>query len=127
MPGYARNRGTAPKRYQCHLCGHLFSRRYNLVTHARVHENARDRPYVCSEPGCGATFYRPPDLLRHATVHSKEKPYQCQDCQKWFTRKDALKRHICTLMLLKVPSSLVLIESIPFPVVKGCQAPTEGL
>ncbi|KAJ3342954.1 hypothetical protein HDU93_000613 [Gonapodya sp. JEL0774] len=98
MPGYARNRGTAPKKYQCHQCGHLFSRRYNLVTHARVHEDSRDRPYVCSEPGCGATFYRPPDLQRHATVHTKDKPYQCADCLKWFTRKDALKRHIYLIM-----------------------------
>ena len=45
-------------------------------------------------PICGRKFYRAEHLKRHLTsVHSLEKPFECDSCGKKFTRKDNLNQH----------------------------------
>ena len=36
------------------------------------------------------------DLKRHMNVHSKERPFKCEDCGEGFTRKPTLTRHLQT-------------------------------
>ncbi|KAI8583819.1 hypothetical protein K450DRAFT_220125 [Umbelopsis ramanniana AG] len=72
-----------------------FSRRFNLQTHMRVHDPNRLKLFCCDVEGCGKNFDRRHDLTRHeATVHRGERAYHCDYCEKPFSRKDALVRHL---------------------------------
>jgi uncharacterized Zn-finger protein len=91
------NTGRPVKRFQCPRkgCGMQFSRRFNLQTHMRVHDPNRLRKFRCEAEGCGKNFDRRHDLTRHeATVHRGERAYHCEYCEKPFSRKDALVRHV---------------------------------
>lgn len=51
--------------------------------------------HQCDEPNCGAIFNQRNKLVRHQkTVHSEERPYQCEMCEKTFKRNDGLLGHI---------------------------------
>ncbi|KAL2269523.1 hypothetical protein VTJ83DRAFT_1707 [Remersonia thermophila] len=52
-----------------------------------------ERPFKCTESGCMQAFNRNHDLKRHQRIHLAVKPFGCEDCEKRFSRKDALKRH----------------------------------
>ncbi|KAG9285467.1 hypothetical protein G9A89_010942 [Geosiphon pyriformis] len=57
-----------------------------------------DRPFKCDT--CPQSMYliliddKNHDLKRHKRIHLDIKPYACQYCEKQFSRKDAMKRHI---------------------------------
>lgn len=51
--------------------------------------------YTCKVPGCGKLFKRSEHLKRHIrSIHTDEKPYQCQVCHKRFSRHDNLNQHM---------------------------------
>ncbi|KAJ3292154.1 hypothetical protein HDU76_007192 [Blyttiomyces sp. JEL0837] len=72
-------------------CTRAFTRAFNLKTHESIHDPSRDRPFNCES--CDKTFVRVHDLIRHRAVHSAVKEHVCVGCGKGFTRKDALRRH----------------------------------
>ncbi|GFU43721.1 hypothetical protein NPIL_573231 [Nephila pilipes] len=45
---------------------------------------------------CQRTFTRRGHLNRHLLTHSEEKPFECDVCQRTFARKDSLFRHMHT-------------------------------
>ncbi|CAO1628760.1 unnamed protein product [Parajaminaea phylloscopi] len=51
--------------------------------------------YTCKVPGCGKLFKRSEHLKRHIrSIHTDEKPFLCQICQKRFSRHDNLNQHM---------------------------------
>ncbi len=48
--------------------------------------------YCCST--CGKECISPSKLKRHERVHTGEKPFKCDHCQKNFSRKDNLESHM---------------------------------
>ncbi|KAG9301774.1 hypothetical protein G9A89_003321 [Geosiphon pyriformis] len=83
------------RRFPCLICGHRFSRKYNMEQHMKTHDPNRRKDFACDFPGCTSTFTRRHDLKRHTrNIHVREINHQCEVCNKGFSRKDAWKRHI---------------------------------
>lgn len=52
------------------------------------------KQFVCEIKGCGKRFRRSEHLKRHIrSLHTNEKPYQCDRCMKRFSRSDNLAQH----------------------------------
>ncbi|XP_046407550.1 zinc finger protein 271-like [Ischnura elegans] len=52
------------------------------------------KPYSCSE--CEKSFSQKSNLVRHIRAHTSDKRYSCHQCEKSFSRKGNLVRHIRT-------------------------------
>ena len=77
-------------RLNCNLCFKNFSSLYKLKKHRfEVHKLAHR--YVCSFCGrsCSSSNY----LKIHLRIHTGEKPYKCNICEKSFTDKSNYTRH----------------------------------
>jgi len=100
----------------CDICGKTFKSTKRLSLHKRIH--SEEKPYTCDQ--CGKTFRTGSDLsihlkshsggykcelcpqysfaaLRglndHKMIHTGERPYECDVCQKKFITSSALKSH----------------------------------
>ncbi|XP_071441861.1 zinc finger protein 271-like isoform X2 [Hetaerina americana] len=80
----------------CPICGILFNRRSNMLTHMMRHQATCDT--------CGQVFANTPLLLAHQKIHVENgervadsitsKSYKCDDCGKLFVTSLDLKAHI---------------------------------
>ncbi|XP_075768538.1 uncharacterized protein LOC142821584 [Pelodiscus sinensis] len=53
--------------------------------------HSREKPFNCSD--CGRSFSRRSNLVIHKRVHTGEKPFICSDCRKSFSWKSRLINH----------------------------------
>jgi uncharacterized Zn-finger protein len=58
--------------------------------------------FICNEQSCGKVFKRAEHLSRHHRMHSGERPYSCQDCDRSFSRSDNLSAHISRVSKLSL-------------------------
>ncbi|CAI2387526.1 unnamed protein product [Moneuplotes crassus] len=78
-------------------CNREFTKIWNLVDHARMHEGIR--PYKCSF--CSKAFTQKGNLKKHSKQHQhrsieERRQFQCQICKKRYTEKYNLTAHLRT-------------------------------
>ncbi|CAG8808373.1 221_t:CDS:2, partial [Dentiscutata erythropus] len=84
--------GQDPKPFKCEVegCESSFSIKHHLKRHKKeIHETER----IYKE--CGSTFTQDYLLRKHMTIHTKKKPYPCEDegCEKSFSSSTKLRMH----------------------------------
>ncbi|CAG9986763.1 unnamed protein product [Clonostachys byssicola] len=95
-----RQRQKRPRQtgFNCPDCGKVFSKKYNMESHATSH--GTERRYACRH--CGKAFARESDLTRHETTHSGRREHVCRGvlrdgtrwgCGKAFARAETLRTH----------------------------------
>ncbi|KAH8249593.1 hypothetical protein KR032_010761, partial [Drosophila birchii] len=85
---------TGERPHKCPQCQASFSHKQSLHKHIRTH--TEDRPHKCSHKSCNKSFTRIDSLAEHIRIHTKERPFKCSHCQKGFTLKRYLQKHIKT-------------------------------
>ena len=82
----------APPKFQCHLCGSYFARKYYMKKHIEnTHEGKKD--YQCIH--CGKCCTRKTGLNKHmARFHKDSTKFQCDKCPRSFGVKRDLQQHI---------------------------------
>ena len=83
---------TGEKSFMCTVCGRSFARRDYLAKHMRTHTG--EKPSVCTV--CGRSFAQMSVMMRHMQTHTGEKSFVCTDCGRSFARSDHLTKHMRT-------------------------------
>ncbi|XP_044727341.1 zinc finger protein OZF-like [Chrysoperla carnea] len=82
----------------CDMCSKTFMNHTTLTNHIKsVHNQTRERNHLCNI--CGYALLSAADLQKHLSIHSNERPYSCDRCNKTFRREDHLRDHIKTVHL----------------------------
>ncbi|XP_045623036.2 uncharacterized protein [Procambarus clarkii] len=90
------------KNNNCEICGHPFATKRALVRHCRI-EHKRlpqnvtvGREYKCDK--CDRVFNRPSILQHHLQLHGGVKPLECRLCNKRFSHKRGLRKHMNSII-----------------------------
>ena len=78
------NRCHGGKPGLCELCHEVLENNEMLRLHRRTHRSCAICQATCTNFG---------NLTQHMKTHSAEKKFQCDECDKFFTRGSILKRH----------------------------------
>ncbi|RMC11223.1 hypothetical protein DUI87_12138 [Hirundo rustica rustica] len=66
---------------------------FRQSSHLICHQkiHTREQPYECEQ--CGKSFSRRSNLIRHENIHGEERPYKCGECGKGFNQRSQLIIH----------------------------------
>lgn len=78
------------KTFDCPICQEEF-KSYNSMTLHRAKHSSPSTIYQCEN--CNKTFLDKRNFVAHCRLHSGEKLYRCNFCQKGYNRKEHLKYH----------------------------------
>ncbi|XP_037527401.1 zinc finger protein 761 [Rhipicephalus sanguineus] len=78
----------------CPECGKTFKRAKALQTHLK-RQHRKERPLSCHL--CPAKFTYECHLKMHALTHSSEKRHKCAVCERGYSRRECLRRHVATM------------------------------
>lgn len=109
----------------CKICAYGFSSRYEYLQHCEINHKFSTCPI------CFKTFTSRSNMDRHFRLHTGQRPYDCNMCQRSFTRKDHLSTHMakhlfmCSLCLFKNPHAFNLnshfIMAHKLPLISICK------
>ncbi|XP_038060779.1 zinc finger protein 91-like [Patiria miniata] len=86
-----RNLHTKETEYKCKHCDRVFYRKGGLTYHmASIHDNKRD--HICAN--CGLGFASKSALVAHGHTHSTVRTFQCDICGTQVKTKGNLKEHM---------------------------------
>ena len=86
--------------FKCDFCEKSFRRKYDCSSHMeRVHIKTKRYEHKCNF--CDAVFAFPSDLKRHEMVHTDERPFKCDFCEKSFRRKNECSSHMKNVHIKK--------------------------
>lgn len=76
--------------HQCNICKKTFSFVTELNSHILTHPEEKNS-YQCEV--CGRDCFTEEDLHKHYRVHTKEKPFKCKLCFRFFSDDSYLRIH----------------------------------
>lgn len=86
---------THTHNFLCPICKQRFKAEKALFNHMKNHTEGEDRPFVCMEPTCGATFKRSAHLKsHHLNKHTAERGIQCEFCDYKCRQRGDLNIHM---------------------------------
>nr|XP_053629491.1 zinc finger protein 728-like [Cherax quadricarinatus] len=86
------------KKNNCEICGQPFTTKRALIRHCRIEHKTLpqnvtiDRKYKCEK--CDRIFNRPSMLRHHLQLHGGVKPLECRLCNKQFSHRRSLRKHM---------------------------------
>ncbi|XP_064546111.1 zinc finger protein 721 [Drosophila montana] len=81
--------GSTPKNWECDVCTKMFTTKYFLKKHKRLHTG--EMPYTCQY--CARTFTFQQSYHKHLLYHSEVKPHGCSICGRAFKELSTLHNH----------------------------------
>ncbi|XP_044752898.1 zinc finger protein 239-like isoform X2 [Coccinella septempunctata] len=83
------NKEALPKQWECDICYKMFTTKYFLKKHKRLHTG--EMPYTCLQ--CNKSFTFQQSYHKHMLYHSSEKPHTCMECGRCFKELSTLQNH----------------------------------
>ena len=88
---------TVHSKIACPICGKIISE-FHMKTHiATYHTEDKNKPFVCKV--CGKGFGRKKEFKEHMNIHTGERPYKCEHCEKAYSSSGNLRMHRRTVHL----------------------------
>jgi len=84
----------------CSICGFSTKHKSTMETHQNRHTG---KDFVCTVTGCSFKTARKQNLKQHIKNHNNERPYKCDKCEKTFSQKKNLTRHLALHEKSQVP------------------------
>ncbi|ODM92590.1 putative zinc finger protein [Orchesella cincta] len=88
---------TKERPFWCNLCPSSFCTKSKLRQHVReskVHNNIEGKPLVKFCIMCDKGFANSAGFNAHIFLHTREKPFWCEQCTSSYCRNDRLKMHV---------------------------------
>ncbi|CAO1358792.1 unnamed protein product [Diamesa hyperborea] len=85
------NKCHSSKEFFCEVCGKRFATASKLKYHMVYHETPS---FVCEEEGCKKSFFKSISYEIHKKVHSNQRDFACNECDKRYFTASHLKKHV---------------------------------